>query len=467
MECMYPLKKSGGRSFSGQSLHLLLMKSQIKKYKKFITKDIWHVQLDRFPRWQRGIIKTLRIILLSVQDFNEKQLILRSSALTYYTMLSIVPVLAMLFGIAQGFGLEEYIQKQLSDAFSGQPEVRDNLLNYSHNMLQNTQGGWVAGFGFILLIWSVVQVLGNIENALNSVWYIKTSRTWARKFTDYLSIMVVAPIFIILTGSVNIFISTEIHRLAETLSVLGSAVKQLIIISIKFVPFISTWVLFFLVYMVMPNTRVKIKSALLAGIIAGTCFQLFQWGYIEFQVGVSRSNAIYGSFASIPLFITWLYFSWTIVLIGAEISYSIQNITHFEGQQQTKNISYEQRMLYHLFILHFIAKHFKKGVGAPSLGEISSKLDIPVALCQDVIQHFIKAGLLVESVSGKTKDAVYTPAVDLELMTIGFVIAKLNGLGELKKSHSNAEAYHRIKTLYNEMEDAMYASTANKNIADL
>jgi membrane protein len=464
---MWPLKKSGGRCFKDQTLHLLKMEARFKKYKKFITKDIWHVQLEKFPRWQRGIIKTLRIVLLSVQDFNEKQLILRSSALTYYTMLSIVPVLAMLFGIAQGFGLEEYIQKQLSDAFSGQPEVRDNLLNYSHNMLQNTEGGWVAGFGFVLLIWSVVQVLGNIEDALNSIWFVKTARTWIRKFTDYLAIMIVAPVFIIVAGSANIFISTEIHQLAETLSILGSTIQQLIIISIKFIPFLSTWLLFFLVYMVMPNTRVKIKSALTAGIIAGTCFQLFQWGYIEFQVGVSRSNAIYGSFASIPLFITWLYFSWTIVLIGAEISYSIQNITHFEGQQQTKNISYEQRMLYYLHILHFIAKRFKKGAEAPSITEISGKLDIPVALCQNVVQQCIKAGLIVESVNGKTKDTVYTPALDVNSMSIGFVLAKLNGLGELKKSNSQAEAYHRIKILYNEMEDAMYASEANKNIADL
>jgi membrane protein len=305
------------------------MKYSVKKTKEFFINDIWHVKLEKFPRWQRWFIKILRIILLGVKDFNEKQLILRSSALTYYTLLSIVPVIAMIFGIAQGFGLENYISEQLSKAFQGQPEVRDNLLNYSHNMLKNTSGGWVAGFGFMLLIWSVVQVLGNIENALNSIWYVKTPRSWARKFTDYLSIMVVAPVFIILTGSVNIFISTEIHNLAETLSVLGNTVKQLIIISIKFVPFISTWLLFFFVYMVMPNTRVKIKAALMAGIIAGTVFQLFQWGYIEFQVGVSRSNAIYGSFASIPMFITWLYFSWTIVLIGAEIAYSIQNVKSF------------------------------------------------------------------------------------------------------------------------------------------
>jgi membrane protein len=439
----------------------------VKKIKQFIARDIWYVSLDRFPKWQRAFIRALRIILLSVRDFNEKQLILRSSALTYYAVLSIVPVLAMLFGIAQGFGLEGFIQDQLAEAFAGQPEVRDNLLNYSHNMLQNTSGGWVAGLGFILLIWSVVQVLGNIESAMNSVWYVKTPRTWARQFTDYLSIMVLAPIFIIVTGSTNIFISTEIHHLAERLSVLGNTVTQLIIISIKFIPFVSTWLLFFVIYMVMPNTRVKISSALYAGIIAGTCFQIFQWGYIEFQVGVSRLNAIYGSFASIPLFITWLYYSWTIVLIGAEISYSIQNVTHFEGQERTKNISYEQTQLYHLHIMHMIAKRFKQGAKAPSILEMSDVLDIPLVLCQKVIQNTTKAGLVLESIDAKNKETVYAPAMDISKLTIGFILSKLNGLGELKKSSVNLHEYHEIKTLYNQMEDAMYASSANKNIVDL
>src|SRR6478609_1200995 len=133
----------------------------ISKLTAFITNDIWHVKLDKFPRWQRWFIKILRIVVMGIKDFNDKQLILRSSALTYYSLLSIVPVLAMIFGIAQGFGLEEMIGREVSEAFASQPQVRDNLLSYSHNMLQNTSGGWVAGLGFILLLWTVVQVLGN------------------------------------------------------------------------------------------------------------------------------------------------------------------------------------------------------------------------------------------------------------------------------------------------------------------
>jgi membrane protein len=438
-----------------------------KKTREFFGHDIWHLRLEKFPRWQRLFIKTLRIIILSVKDFEDKQLILRSSALTYYTLLSIVPVVAMIFGIAQGFGLEAYISEQLKSAFAGQPQVQESLLNYSHNMLQSTKGGWVAGFGFVLLLWAVMQILGNIEHALNSVWHVKAARTWTRKFTDYLSILIVAPIFIILTGAMNIFISTEIKTLAETLSVLGSFIQQVTIISIKFVPFISTWLLFFLVYLVMPNTRVKVRAAFLAGVVAGTFFQLFQWGYIEFQVGVSKYNAVYGSFASIPLFITWLYFSWTIVLIGAEISYSIQNVTHFEGQQRTKNISHEMRMLYHLHILHYIGKKFKAGTKAPGIAEISAKLDIPASLCRNILDNCIKAGLAVESMDTKLKEGSFSPGMDIALMDIGFILKKLNGLGELKRSDTTTQEFQQIKAYYNDLEDVVSKSSSNKNIVDL
>jgi membrane protein len=154
------------------------------------------------------------------------------------------------------------------------------------------------------------------------------------------------------------------------------------------------------------------------------------------------------------------------VLIGAEISYSIQNVIHFEGEQQTKNISAEQRILYHLYIIHFIAKQFANGEIPPTIVDISTRLDIPANQCRVVVQNSMKAKLVVESIDPQTKDTIYTPAVDVAKLTIGFIIHKLNGLGELRRS-SSAESYHQLKHLYNEMEDAMCASPANKNIVDL
>ena len=224
-----------------------MAKLDIKKTQHFFAHHIWHVKLSTFPKWQRWFIYLVRIIILGVKGFNGKNLSLHASALTMYSVLSIVPVIAMIFGIAQGFGLEKYLTQQLQTAFANQPEILSNLLTYSHNMLSNTKGGLIAGLGLILLLWSVIQVLSNIENAFNSIWFVQKSRTWLRKFTDYLSIMLVAPILIILTGTVNIFISSYIQTFAKQIEYLNDSLENLILFSINLLPYLTTCILFFFI----------------------------------------------------------------------------------------------------------------------------------------------------------------------------------------------------------------------------
>ncbi len=442
-----------------------MAKLDIQKTRHFFTHHIWLVKLSTFPKWQRWFIYLVRIIILGVKGFNGKNLSLHASALTMYSVLSIVPVIAMIFGIAQGFGLEKYLTQQLQTAFVNQPEILSNLLTYSHNMLSNTKGGLIAGLGLILLLWSVIQVLSNIENAFNSIWFVQKSRTWLRKFTDYLSIMLVAPILIILTGTVNIFISSYIQTFAKQIEYLNDSLETLILFSINLLPYLTTCILFFFIYLVMPNTRIKAKSALTAGIITGIVFQIFQWAYIAFQIGISKYNAIYGSFASIPLFITWLQYSWIIVLVGAEISYCVQNVIQFEGDIQTIKISHKMRMLYSLYIMNFIAKRFKDALKAPDLEEVSKKLDIPQNLCRNLIENMVKCDLIAETIETNKVDHCYIPSLDISYLNLGFIINKLESLGDLKRS-GNSDTLHLIKVKYNDLEYAMNASESNKNITD-
>jgi len=442
-----------------------MAKLNLKKTKHFFTDHIWQVKLAKFPWWQRWFVYLVRIIILGIKGYNNKNLGLRSSALTMYTILSIVPVIAMIFGIAQGFGLENYLTQQLQIAFASRPEILSNLLTYSHNMLSNTKGGLIAGFGLVLLIWSVVQVLANIENAFNSIWYVQKGRTWLRKFTDYLSIMLLAPILIILTGTANIFISSYLQTFAKIIEPLNDFLEETILFSINLLPYLTTAVLFFLIYLVMPNTRIKPKAALMAGIITGVAFQIFQWAYIAFQIGISKYNTIYGSFASFPLFITWLQYSWIIVLIGAEISYCVQNVIDFEGDIQSINISHKMKMLYSLYIMNFIAKKFKDALKAPDLEEISKKLDIPQNLCRTLIESMIKCDLISETVEANKVDHCYTPGLDLSHLKLGFIINKLESLGDFRRT-DDAQIFHHIKVKYNDLEHAMNTSESNKNITD-
>lgn len=435
------------------------------KLKEFFTNDIWEVKLEKFPGWQRGAIKLLRIILMSVKDFKEKNLELRATSLTLYTLLSIVPVIAMIFGIAQGFGLEQYLDEQLNKAFKSQPVILENLLTYVHNILGSAKGGIIAGFGFLLLLWSVLQVLSSIEDSFNSIWYVKTARTWARKFTDYLSIMMLAPIFIVLSGVLNVLIATKLQLVAAQLNILGEFISQSIVFCIQLLPYLTTSILFFLLYMVLPNTRVKPKSAWYAGIVAGVVFQVFQWGYIEFQVGVSRYNAIYGSFASIPLFITWLQISWMIVLVGAEISYSVQNVTNFESMQRNIRINPYMRQLYSIYILRYVAQKFNAAKPAPDMAELSKSLDLPAGIIKKLVNEMQECNLIASNL--KNNILCYIPAVDLRFLTLSYISTKLQMSGgntELECSNSDLE---KVKNAYAYFAEQVNQSNGNKNILEI
>jgi membrane protein len=446
-----------------------MAKVDTSKLNKFIKHGIWYVKLDKLPKWQRIIVKLVRVCILAIKDYDKKDLSLRATALTLYTLMAVVPIVALIFGISKGFGLEQYLNNQLRDMFSNQPMVMENIMDYSHNLLLTTKGGVVAGFGFVLLMWSVLQVLGNIEDAFNSIWYVTKSRTLIRKFTDYLSIMLVAPLFIIISGAANIFITTQITNILAQLHFLGETISSLLIVSLKIIPFVTTSLLFFFIYLVMPNTRVKPKAALTAGVIAGCIFQIFQWGYIAFQVGVSRYNAIYGSFASIPLFITWLQFSWMIVLLGSEIAYSVQNISVFQDEQVTGKFSHKMRMLYSIYIIHEVVKRFKHAAPPPDAVYIARKLSIPLSLCRKLLDQMQEADLVAQTVIKKDESEYsYVPAMDLRYYNMSFVISKLENLGELSKHEGEeAELFHRIKVNYIELERAMDTSQSNKHILDI
>lgn len=444
-----------------------MAKFQAVNLKKFFSEGIWELQLNEYPKWQRGTIKFTRIVVLSVRDYTRKQLVLRASALTLFSLMSIVPVIAMIFGIAQGFGLEAYLTEQLNKAFATQPEILNNLLKYVHNILGRAHGGIIAGMGFALLIWSVLQVLSNIENAFNSIWNVEVSRTWSRKFTDYLSILLVAPLFIILSGTVNIFITTQIQRFAADIAFMGDWASGMIVWSIKFVPYLSTIIMFFLLYLVLPNTRVKPSAAFYAGIITGIVFQIFQWAYIEFQYGVSSYNAIYGSFASIPLFITWLQFSWIIVLVGCEVAYSVQNIQDFEAELHNRSISHKQKMLYSINIIRMIALRFKKAQHPLQLHEIASEIGIPMKVCKGLLLTMQQCDLIEETFDRHKKETCYIPALDLSHLTIGYIINRLESFGATKVDIDTLRDYGKIKLLYDDMEVAMIESNSNKNILDI
>ncbi|MBE9531782.1 MAG: YihY/virulence factor BrkB family protein, partial [Proteobacteria bacterium] len=286
---------------------------------------IWSIRLQDLSKKKSFFLNQLRVFVLTLRKFDSDNCSLRASALTFYTLLSIVPVVAMAFGVAKGFGYEDVLRDQLLARFAGQEEVFTIIIGFAHTLLENTRGGMVAGIGMAVLLWTVIKVLYHIEYSFNEIWQIKRPRSLKRRLSNYISFMVIGPALLIASGSVTVFINSHILLVTERIALL-SFMGPFTFLLLKLVPYILIWAILTFAYVVMPNVKVSFKSALIAAIIAGTCYQFAQWGYIHFQVGIARYNAIYGSFAALPLFLIWLEISWIIVLFGAEISYSHQNV---------------------------------------------------------------------------------------------------------------------------------------------
>ena len=333
---------------------------RVKRTVEFITVDIWRIGLEDLPFGKSFLIKQLRIIILALRGFDENKCFVRGSSLTFYTLLSVVPVLAMLFGIAKGFGFEKLLQAQIRELavkLPGQEEVLNRAIQYAESMLETTKGGVIAGIGLVLLFWSVIKVFSNIEASLNEIWEINRPRSWVRKFTDYLALMVISPAIVILSSSATVFITTKITQLANKIALLGM-ISPLIFLSFKLIPYLLIWVLFTVLYILMPNTKVNFKAAVAAGIVAGTIYQIVQWAYISFQIGAARYGAIYGSFAALPLFLMWVQISWWIVLFGAELSFANQNVDTYQYEPDSTKISPAFKKLLTLQVAHLLIQNF-------------------------------------------------------------------------------------------------------------
>lgn len=384
--------------------------------------------MESYTPVRAALLRYLRVILLAIRGFTEDRVLLRASALTYFTLMSIVPVLAMGFGVAKGFGMDKYLEEQLLEGFQGQEAVVSQLIGFSNSLLQRTGGGIIAGIGVVVLFYSVLMVFSNIENSFNDIWHLSLGRSWTRKFSDYLSMMLVAPVLMIAASGVTVYLSTQVSTLSER-SNLVDIISPYLMFMLQLAPFVIIWVLFSIVYVVMPNTKVSLQSGIIAGVLAGTAFSFLQWFYIDLQIGVSRYNAIYGSFAALPLFLVWLQLSWLILLFGAEISYAFQNQNLYEFENETENISHHSIRMLSLMVLNRIIKQFILGEPALTAMELSKELQLPIRLIRSVLLSLEECRIVSRTYTSDPKVHAYQPAQYIDKFTISFVINALDKQG--------------------------------------
>jgi membrane protein len=397
------------------------------KWLIFFKKDIWRMRSRDHSRGKSFVIRFVQTLALAVRGFHEKECKFKASALTFFSLLSIVPIIAVMFGIAKGFNLQEQVKLQLM-SMEGQKDVLEKVINYANKLLENTNGGLIAGIGVALLLWSIISVLSSIEGAFNDIWGVVKPRSLGRKFSDYLSTMLLCPILLVISGGLTIFVSTQIDTITAKfpmLQNLGLAFWFLL----KLLPFVSIWVAFTFLFVFLPNTKVKLKSAIIGGIVAGTIFQIVQWVYIKFQFGVTNYNAIYGSFAALPLFLIWFQTSWLIVLFGAEVSFAHQNVETYEFEPDCLTVSHSFKTLLSLFLTQQIVGRFCRGEKPADASQLSQLLDIPVRLVRQILYDLTESGILSEAKKNGDSEIAYQPAIDVDKITVKFVIDRLEHRG--------------------------------------
>ncbi len=379
---------------------------------KFITIDIWRTTIHDEQGKRGYLMLLLKTLILSVEHFVKRKMAVRASALTYYSVFALVPIIAFVTGFARGFGFDQYITDMLISKFSSQGDLVEILLNFVDKYLQNAKGGAFVGIGLSVLFWSILKVFSQVESAFNEIWGIKKNRSFIRRFTDYISLMILGPMLIFVTSGISFYFKYAINFFDN--SYIISPTLQMIL---KLMPFVITWLVLTLVYVVMPNTKVKFSKAAIAGLISGATFIAFKNIYVYAQMWMTSYNAVYGSLAAIPFMLMFLQITWMIILLGAEISFSSQSVRNFEFEKDIKNMSHRYYDFVLLSITKIVTKRFENEERPLTLDEMSMDYRIPLRLATVMVNRLCRAGILIE-VRTKEQEDAYQPALDIHKISV-------------------------------------------------
>ena len=406
----------------------------------------------------RWLVQQYRLLFYTARGLVEHGTLVRSAALTFYTLMSLVPILAVVFAVVKGFGLTEGLIENLYGIFPRHPETVDYIVGFAENALARTQGGVVAAVGLVMLFWAVIRVFGSIESAFNNIWEVKVARSIARQWTDYIAVVMIVPVLWILANAAGDYVEQLLGLYDKwyfnTLSHLASMVV--------------IWAMFTLLYLIIPNARVRFGSALMAGIVAGTIFLLFQWGYVYVQRWMTSYNAIYGSFAALPLFLIWMQTSWEILLFGGELSFAYQNISRFAEERESLRISYDQRRKVLLAVMILVARNFRDHGGTLSTDAIRDRLGLPTRIVNDVLFQLVQAGQLIAVRSGDgERDVAFTPAHDLASTAVYGILEAVERTGQATLDLGQTPELARMNQEVESLKEEVRHSSNNARLSDL
>lgn len=521
--------------------------SLVARWRGWLARDLWLPDLRDLPWWKALGYKSLRVAWLTLKGFNQDNCLFRASALTYVTVLSLMPLLAVSFSLAKGFGFysafragaidpfldesfgpritvtaesgqaadqadEEQtpgpVESDLTDAATvvesegesdeevkpigvedleevgevladaaaevaespsvGAQELRstvDGILDF----VEGTDFTGLSVFGLGLLVYAVIRLLGTVEKSLNLIWGVQKARSFVRKIADYLTIVVITPLFVFTAIGVTTAVqsSSLIQRVDEMLGLAEADVglASLIQFVLRFAPLIAIWIGFTFVYMVMPNTRTKLVSALLGGVLAGTLWQLAQLGFIKGMIGVGEYNALYVGFATFPIFMIWIYISWVTVLLGAELAAAHQGEPAYRQVALSRPTDHSFKEIISLRVMARIAQQFLEGGKPLTASEIADHLRIPARSAIDVVSALVRHELLAQT--DESGEPGLLPARSLEQITVKGVLDALKGTAGKVEVPSDSGQDRRLDALLDSMNEELERSSSNLTFLEL
>lgn len=494
------------------------LRNRVMDLVHFLSYDIWRLNPEAMSNKKNILFNAIKTVMLTVRNVQELNIAASARSLTYRTLLSIVPLLAVIFAIARGFGIENIMQSSIFNLMTGErPEAEmtriaplpddtlviaqerfgtngmdiggevlessgetllpgeatagdrtreflDLLFQIINNSLEEAKGGGVfAGIGILLFLYTILLLFNDIENNFNKIWQVSRGRSIPRKVTDYLALVLFMPLFFILINALNI-ISYPQNDTLKIIYILYPFIPRLLDI----VPFVLIILLFTALYKFLPNTKVKFQNALIAGVVAGIAFQFFQMLYLSGQLWITRYNAIYGTFAAIPLMLLWIQFSWFIALIGAEISYAAQNVGKFSFEKETRNISRRYKDFFTLVIVTEIVRRFAKELPPLTADRLSEKCQVPSRLTHIILDDLLEVNVISPTPSLDDERVIaFQPAVDINLITVNYLMAKLDARGSEDFLIDTEGELHAHWEVLLESRSCMYDSKTDLLLKDL
>ncbi|HEX9851318.1 YhjD/YihY/BrkB family envelope integrity protein [Candidatus Deferrimicrobium sp.] len=384
----------------------------LNRARVFFLKDLWAVDASSLGRLKAFFLRALRLLAVITGDVVNGPLTLWAMSLVYTTLLSLVPLLAVSFSVLKAFGVHNKIEPFLFKFLAPLGPKGADLSRTIVEFVDNTEVGVLGFVGLLLLLYTVISLIQKIEESFNALWRVKNMRSLLRRFSDYLSVILVGPVLVVAAlGITAMVLSTSITQRLITIEPIGT----IVILAAKFVPFLLMCAAFTFVYAFVPNTRVKLKSALVGGVIGGVIWETIGWGFASFIVNSSRYAAIYSGFAIVVLFMIWLYASWLILLIGAEVSFYHQNprFLSIRSAAHTPDARFLEQTA--VSIMYLVGHHFFHNKDPWNTNSLAARLGIPDESVENIATALKKKGLIVETAD---EPPLFLPARDLETITL-------------------------------------------------